>query len=174
VVDGGRGENTITPPMLAHFDVPKDWRFILVFDSRGQGLHGVQEIEAFKSLPPFSRSEAEKLSYLLLMQALPAIVENDLARFGEVITQLQKSVGEHFSPAQGGIFTSKNVETAMQFLAEKGAVAIGQTSWGPTAFCMIENSEIAEQLVSHAREFFVTSPLEFHIVSAKNCGGEIS
>lgn len=96
VVDGGRGENTITPPMLAHFDVPENWRFILVFDKRGQGLHGQQEIQAFKTLPPFSRSEVERLSYLLLMQALPAIAEKDLARFGDVITELQRAVGEHF------------------------------------------------------------------------------
>lgn len=173
VVDGGRGEKTITPPMLAHFDVPKDWRFILVFDSRGQGLHGKQEIEAFKTLPPFSRTDAEKLSYLLLMQALPAIAEQDLARFGEVITQLQKMVGEHFAPAQGGVFTSENVAKAMTFLAEKGAVAIGQTSWGPTGFCMVENSEMAEKLTTQAREFFVKTPLQFHVVSARNCGGEV-
>lgn len=173
VVDGGRGEKTITPPMLAHFDVPKEWRFILVFDERGQGLHGQQEIEAFKTLPIFPRQEAEKLSYLLLMQALPAIAEQDLARFGEVITQLQKRVGEHFSPAQGGIFTSESVDHAMNFLAEKGAVAIGQTSWGPTGFCMVENSEIANLLAFQAREFFAKTPLQFHVVSARNCGGDV-
>jgi beta-RFAP synthase len=174
VVDGGRGEKTITPPMLARFDVPSEWRFILVFDSRGQGLHGQQEIDAFKNLPPFPRTEAEKLSYLLLMQALPAIAEKDLARFGAVITQLQKSVGEHFSPAQGGIFTSETVATAMDFLSEKGAMAIGQTSWGPTGFCLVENSETAEKLIFGAREIFAKTPLEFHVVSAKNSGGDIS
>lgn len=174
VVDGGRGEKTVTPPMLARFDIPEDWRFILVFDSRGQGLHGQQEIEAFKTLPPFPRAEAEKLSYLLLMQALPAIAENDLACFGTVITQLQKSVGEHFSPAQGGIFTSDIVEKAIEFLAEKGAVAVGQTSWGPTGFCIVENSEIAEKLVFNARDIFANTPLKFCVVSAKNNGGEIS
>lgn len=173
VVDGGRGENTITPPLLAHFDVPKEWRFILVFDTRGQGLHGQQEIEAFKTLPKFSRQEAEKLSYLLLMQALPAIAEQDLIRFGEVITQLQKRVGEHFSPAQGGTFTSENVANAMNFFAEKGAVAIGQTSWGPTGFCMVKNSEIANLLACQARELFAKTPLQFHVVSARNCGGDV-
>lgn len=174
VVDGGRGENTITPPLLAHFDIPQDWRFILVFDKRGQGLHGSQEIEAFKNLPPFPRAEAEKLSYLLLMQALPAIAENNLARFGEVITHLQETVGKHFAPAQGGIFTSNDVSQAMNFLAARGAVAIGQTSWGPTGFCLVENNEIAINFIQAAQTFFVNRPLEFKIVTARNCGGEIS
>lgn len=173
VVDGGRGENTITPPMLAHFDIPENWRFILVFDERGQGLHGQQEIQAFKTLPPFPRRDAERLSYLLLMQALPAIAEKDLARFGEVITELQRTVGEHFSPAQGGVFTSFDVASAMNWLAERNAVAIGQTSWGPTGFCLIENSETAERLVQQAREVFAATPLQFKVVSARNRGGEV-
>lgn len=173
VVDGGRGENTITPPMLAHFDVPKNWRFILVFDKRGQGLHGQQEIQAFKTLPPFPRREAERLSYLLLMQALPAMAENDLVRFGEVITELQRTVGEHFSPAQGGVFTSPDVARAMHWLAQRGAVAIGQTSWGPIGFCLIEGHDIAEHLAQQARTVFAETPLQFSVVSARNRGGEV-
>jgi beta-RFAP synthase len=173
VVDGGRGENTITPPMLAHFDIPENWRFILVFDKRGQGLHGQQEIQAFKTLPPFPRRDAERLSYLLLMQALPAIAENDLVRFGEVITELQRTVGEHFSPAQGGIFTSVDVASAMNWLAERGAVAIGQTSWGPTGFCLVENNDIAENLVAQIQTIFTQTPLQFKVVSARNRGGEV-
>lgn len=173
VVDGGRGENTITPPLLAHFDVPENWRFILVFDERGQGLHGQQEIQAFKNLPPFPRSEAERLSYLLLMQALPAIAEKDLVRFGDVITQLQRTVGEHFSPAQGGVFTSSNVAQAMDWLTKNGAVAIGQTSWGPTGFCLVENNNLAENLVQQARTLFAETPVKFQIVSARNHGGEV-
>lgn len=174
VVDGGRGEKTITPPMLAHFDIPENWRFILVFDERGQGLHGQQEIQAFKTLPPFPRLEVERLSYLLLMQALPAIAEKDLARFGEVITELQRAVGEHFSPAQGGIFSSNDVAKAMRFLADSGAVGIGQTSWGPTGFCLVENAEFAENLVESARITFTNTPLRFRIVSARNRGGEVA
>jgi beta-ribofuranosylaminobenzene 5'-phosphate synthase len=173
VVDGGRGENTITPPMLAHFDVPENWRFILVFDKRGQGLHGQQEIQAFKTLPPFPRCEVERLSYLLLMQALPAIAENDLARFGEVITELQRAVGEHFSPAQGGVFSSVDVAETMNWLAKRGAVAIGQTSWGPTGFCLVENAEIAENLIESARNTFEKKSLRFSVVSARNRGGEV-
>jgi beta-ribofuranosylaminobenzene 5'-phosphate synthase len=174
VVDGGRGEKTITPPLLVHMDVPEQWRFILVFDSRGQGLHGQQEIQAFKALPPFSRQEAARLCYLLLMQGLPAVAENDIIKFGDVISQLQRSVGEHFSPAQGGVFTSPEVATAMQWLERQGAVAIGQTSWGPTGFCAIDGAELAESIVNRARlEFKHFNNLSFVVASARNSGGDI-
>ncbi len=174
VVDGGRGEKTITPPVLVHIDVPDDWRFILVFDQRGQGLHGQQEIQAFKELPPFPQQEASRLCYLLLMQGLPAVAENDIIRFGDVITQLQQSVGEHFSSAQGGVFTSPEVAAAMQWLTQQGAVAIGQTSWGPTGFCAIDGVDRAESIVNQARLAFAHfDKLSFVVVSARNSGGDI-
>lgn len=174
VVDGGRGEHTIIPPVLVHFDIPSEWRFILVFDQRGQGLHGQQEVQAFKKLPPFPQQEAARLCYLLLMRGLPAVAENNIVQFGEVISQLQQSVGEHFSAAQGGVFTSPEVTKAMHWLAEQGAVAIGQTSWGPTGFCAINGVELAESITEHARRVFAQfDNLTFVTASARNRGGEV-
>lgn len=173
VVDGGRGPATVTPPLLARMAVPEDWRFILIFDQRGQGLHGEQEINAFKQLPPFPRREAERLCYLLLMQALPAIAEGNLSEFGAVISELQAAVGEHFAPVQGGIFTSPEVAEAINCLRRQGAVAIGQTSWGPTGFCAVQGQERAEALVSQLRRQFAASQLSFMVVSARNQGAEI-
>ncbi|PPC90640.1 MAG: GHMP kinase [Methylobacter sp.] len=174
IVDGGRGENTITPPVLARNPVPDDWRFILVFDHRGQGLHGKQEINAFKTLPPFPAQTAAQLCYLLLMQGLPALVEEDLKRFGEVITFLQKTVGGYFAPVQGGIFTSAEVAEAMAWLEQQGAVALGQTSWGPTGFCLVEDVDKADTLCEKAKTRFAHHEhLIFITASARNTGGEI-
>jgi beta-ribofuranosylaminobenzene 5'-phosphate synthase len=172
VVDGGRGEHTVTPPLLVRMALPEAWRFILVFDRRGQGLHGLQEIQAFQALPLFPRREAEQLCYLLLMQALPAVAENDIARFGEVITRLQRSVGEHFAAVQGGLYTSPEVAAAMQWLAEQGAVAVGQTSWGPTGFCMVNGADRATALIEMAeRKFGGDGTLIFSSASARNSSG---
>jgi len=174
VVDGGRGPRTSTPPLLSRMPVPEEWRFILVFDDRGQGLHGAQEISAFSELPPFPRAEAERLCYLLLMQALPALAEHDLTAFGEVISALQDSVGQHFAPVQGGVFTSQPVAEAMAWLQARGAVAIGQTSWGPTGFCAVANPQLAETLLQGLNERFSSSHLNFKITSARNQAAAIS
>ncbi len=171
VVDGGRGVATDTPPLLSRMGIPSLWRFILVFDRRGQGLHGKQEVEAFNKLPMFPVAETARLCHLLIMQALPALAEGDIHGFGAVITELQNSVGDHFAPAQGGRFTSPEVGAAMVWLQQQGAVGIGQTSWGPTGFCMVENPEIAVQLSSEAGHRF--EGLDFLVASARNCGAEI-
>jgi beta-ribofuranosylaminobenzene 5'-phosphate synthase len=169
VVDGGRGEQTTTPPMISHMIIPADWRFILAFDERGQGLHGSQEVAAFKELPPFPQQEAARLCYLLLMQGLPAIAENNLNLFGDVIYQLQQSVGEHFAAVQGGVFTSPEVAEAMVWLEQQGAVGIGQTSWGPTGFCAVATQEQAELLVAELNSRYQSEThLSFAVVSASN------
>ncbi len=174
VVDGGRGEKTITPPVISHMDIPEQWRFILVFDQRGQGLHGDQEINAFKELPAFPRRQAARLCYLLLMQGLPAVAEQNIKLFGDVITQLQLSVGEHFASVQGGIFTSPEVAEVMQWLERQGAVAVGQTSWGPTGFCAVDNKTKAEVLVMEMqKKFSHFKQLSFVATGARNSGGEV-
>lgn len=175
IVDGGRGEHTQTPPVISRMHVPDDWRFILVFDRRGQGLHGNDEIQAFKELPAFPQQEAARLCYLLMMQGLPALAEQDISLFGDVITQLQRSVGEHFSAAQGGIFTSHEVAEAMCFLEDQGAVAIGQTSWGPTGFCAVQGMPLAEKLKQQVEQRFAhCENLSVLLTSARNTGGEVS
>ncbi len=174
VVDGGRGENTVIPPVISQLTIPENWRFILVFDRRGQGLHGKQEVSAFKKLPDFPQQEAARLCYLLMMQGLPAVVEKDIASFGDVISQLQQSVGEHFAPVQGGVFTSTEVDQAMQWLKAQGVVAIGQTSWGPTGFCAVDDPARAELLKDGLQQQFSGSEnLHYMVTSARNCGGEV-
>ncbi len=172
VVDGGRGKHTVTPPVLVRLEFPPAWHFILVFDERGQGLHGQQEIQAFKQLPPFPRQEAARLCHLLLMQGLPAVAERDINAFGDVIGQLQQSVGGHFAAAQGGVFASREVAKAMEWLAGRGAVGTGQTSWGPTGFCMIEGANEAQKLALEAQNAFREYPkLSFSVATARNTGG---
>lgn len=171
IVDGGRGANTSTPPIIVRMAMPAEWRFILAFDRRGQGLHGKQEVAAFEALPPFPVQETARLCHLLLLRGLPALAEGDIQGFGSVVTELQNSVGDHFAPAQGGRFTSPEVGAAMNWLAERGAVGIGQTSWGPTGFCLLETPRRAAELFEAARARW--SELDFMIASPRNCGAEI-
>ncbi len=171
VVDGGRGDNTVTPPLISRMEIPEPWRFILVFDRRGQGLHGRLEVEAFNALPVFPAEVTARLCHLLLMQALPALAEGDIKGFGAVITELQNAVGDHFAPAQGGRFTSPEVAAAIGWLEAQGAVGIGQTSWGPTGFCLLESPERAAELAGLAGLRF--DGLDFLVATARNRGAEI-
>jgi predicted sugar kinase len=62
----------------------------------------------------------------------------------------------------------------MRWLAEQGAVAIGQTSWGPTGFCAIDGIPLAEAITCEARRKFAHfDNLSFVTASARNSGGDV-
>ncbi|AAU91102.1 putative kinase, GHMP family [Methylococcus capsulatus str. Bath] len=174
IVDGGRGPETLSPPVVARLPVPEDWRFILVFDSRGQGLHGKQEIDAFQTLPPFPEQDAARLSHLILMQTLPALAEQRLETFGAGIAEIQRSVGDYFAPAQGGRFTSPGVAAALDWLATQGAVGIGQSSWGPTGFCLVASEPEARRLAAAAANRNIAAHLDFRIARPRNRGADVT
>ena len=148
VLDAGRGSDTRVPPVISRLSLPADWRFLIVLDQEETGLHGPGETLAFSELPEFPAAEAARLCHLLLMRGLPAVMEDNIEAFGSVITDLQCSVGDHFAPAQGGRFTSPRVRDAMEFLAARGGVGIGQSSWGPTGFCLVNSPDRAQNLSS--------------------------
>lgn len=171
VVDGGHGTRTDTPPLIVRASFPDNWRVLLVFDERGQGLHGQSEIAAFRVLPEFPAASAAHLCRLVLMQMLPALAEQELMTFGSAITELQRRVGDHFARAQGGRFTSPAVSEALQWLSEGGATGLGQSSWGPTGFCFVGDELQAEALACEARVRFANRPeLRFHVAKARNHG----
>jgi len=152
VVDGGRIEGGPTAPVVARLPFPPDWRILLVFDPKAEGAHGEREREAFARLPAFSEATAGELCRRVLMQALPALLERDLPRFGAAIEHIQRAVGTYFAPAQGGgRFLSAAVEQTVAALLAEGAVGGGQTSWGPTGFAFAASEAEAERIAARVR-----------------------
>lgn len=175
IVDGGRGPDTVIPPVVARLPMPADWRFILAFDESGVGLHGPSETDAFKALPPFPSATSAHLCHLLIMRGLPALVENDIAAFGAVIAELQRTVGDHFAPAQGGRYTSPAVAEAMAWLEAQGAVGMGQSSWGPTGFCLVDGPGRARALLEAAQQHFTGRPgPRLMLASCRNRGADVA
>ena len=150
VVDGGQGAQAGVPPVLARVAYPENWRIILIHDKALQGLHGANEPAAFAALPPFPATTSAEICRLVLMQALPAIAECDIAPFGAAITRIQALLGDHFAPAQGGRFTSPRVAAALAALHQAGAAGVGQSSWGPTGFAFAESQQQAQDLAARA------------------------
>ena len=151
VVDGGRGSLDAPPPVISRLPFPEDWRLVLLLDATLTGLHGEREAAAFRDLPRFPERQAERLARGVLMKLLPALAEARLEEFGDALTDLQQTIGDHFAPAQGGRFASHRVERSLQCLAGCGAAAYGQSSWGPTGFAIFGGQVAAEDAIEHLR-----------------------
>ena len=175
LVDGGRGERTVVPPLIARMDFPQDWRVFLIFDSASIGVHGGEELEAFKLLPPFPAEQSAEICRRLLMQGLPALAEGDLHAFGEAIHELQCRVGDHFAAVQGGgRYTSARVGQVLEWLQTQGIGCVGQSSWGPTGFAVIAGEAEAERLLRSCQDRYSQfQELSFMICKARNQGSAV-
>jgi predicted sugar kinase len=132
-------------------------------------------VEAFRQLPPFPREQAAHLCRLALMQILPAVAEARLEPFARGVAEVQRVVGDHFAPAQGGRFTSPAVREVLAWAEAQGFAGVGQSSWGPTGFILTASQAEAEALVGAAQgRFGDVSPVQYRIVTGCNSGGRVS
>jgi beta-RFAP synthase len=174
ILDGGRGAADEPPPITARLPFPEAWRLLLIFDRAGTGLHGAGEDGAFQRLPPYSPSLAGRLCRLVVMQLLPGLVAADLDAVGPAIGEIQREVGDYFAPAQQGRFVSPDVAKVLRWLEGEGIAGIGQSSWGPTGFAILPDSNGATHLQREAeRRFGDRQSLRFVVTRGRNQGAEV-
>jgi len=170
IVDGGRGQETVVPPVVARLPFPEQWRVLLIFDHNRQGVHGAGEAEAFAQLPTMSAAMAAELSRRVLVQMLPALAERQFGMFAEAVKVVQDAMGEMFASAQGGRFSSPRVAAVLEWLLGQGVRGIGQTSWGPTGFALFPDDSAALAAQADARARWRDTALEFVVVRGLNRG----
>jgi len=146
-------EKDSVPPLLFRHPMPKDWLFVMIIPETGPGFSGTKEQSAFLRLPVAPSHVVEKISWVLLMKMLPALVENDIGNFGHALTSIQSMVGDCFASVQGGRYATPVLEKLVGFLLEKGAAGAGQSSWGPTIYGLIKGKERARTLAQEVRHY---------------------
>lgn len=174
VVDGGRGNEPKPAPIISHLPFPDRWRVLVILDPKLRGVHGADEVTTFAALAPMPAADTAYICRLILMQALPALAEHDLASFGAAIKELQARLGDYFAPAQGGSrFTSRDVAAVLDALDGAGAFGIGQSSWGPTGFAFAPSADEAARLAMIARQHPSARGLDIRVCKGLNRGAEI-
>jgi beta-RFAP synthase len=174
VVDGGHGSQSRVAPIVSHLRFPEHWRIIVVLDPHRGGVHGHDEASAFTALVPMPEIDAAQICRLVLMKALPGLVEQDIVSFGDAIEQLQILLGNYFAAAQGGgRFSSPAVGSVLAALRAAGAHGIGQSSWGPTGFAFASSAKEAERLAQLATKHPAGKGLDIQVCSGLNRGAEI-
>ena len=131
--------NVAPPPVLFRQNFP-DWPVLIVIPNC-RHISDTEEVRLFTTLCPMPQITAQKLSHLILMKLLPALVENDLIGFGETINRIQEIGWKKIEvDAQGPI-----VQKTMDFLRNNGAVGVGLSSWGPALYALGEDLESLQE-----------------------------
>lgn len=183
LVDGGPGAQGAPAPILSRIALPEAWRVLVVQDNTHRGLSGAAERHVMATLAPMAPTQAAEICHQVLMRVLPGAASAEFAPFAAGITRVQKLLGEHFAPHQGGnAYTSAAVGRLVEWVArwseggqgpQQGAAA-GQSSWGPTGFVILPSQAQAEAAVHAARRAdVVAASLSLRIVSARNAGATV-
>lgn len=171
IVDGGRDATGAPPPVIARLPYPEAWRVVLILDETATGIHGSRETEAFRALPRFPEAQAAEICRVVLMQVMPAVVLAEPEGFGAGITAIQRLIGDHFAPHQGGRYASPAVAEALGHVAAQGVAGYGQSSWGPTGFALMPSERDARALVAGLER---PGRLRFLVARGRNAGADIA
>ncbi|NOT26398.1 MAG: hypothetical protein HOP16_09895 [Acidobacteria bacterium] len=152
VVDGGRHTGRDQGgPLLARLPFPASWRCVLAVPEAKPGVSGLDEQAAFESLPTPSDRDVEGVAHLVLMSLLPAVADADIGAFGDALGRIQEITGRWFAPVQGGSFAPGASETLIHRMRDHGAHGVGQSSWGPAVYGIVEGAEAGTRLADLLR-----------------------
>ncbi|MDP6458713.1 MAG: kinase [Candidatus Bathyarchaeota archaeon] len=154
-VDAGHkvGDTRRIPPLFFRADFPDNWRFVIGVPSIPTKKSGSSEKNAFNKLNPPPATLTAEISRIILMQMIPAIIEEDIVSFGKAITSVDFKFGQFWAEIQGGCFTHPIIERGIAFLADSGSLGQGQSSWGPAFYGLSENEGQAQKICIGLEKF---------------------
>lgn len=144
IVEAGKLPGERIAPLIGRWAFPAEWRIVLIRPYSAANWHGQQERQAFATLP--KNNATETLCRLVMTGLLPALALKNLDLFGEALHEYNARAGEGFTAAQGGIWAGPEVAECVGFLRREGIHGVGQSSWGPTVFAVVEDEVRAKEL----------------------------
>jgi len=127
-------------PVLFRKNFP-EWPIVLVIP-QGKGAHDTEEVDIFKKYCPIPLAEVQEISHVILMQLLPALIEEDLESFGKAINHIQ-TVGFKKREVE---LQSQPVLDIMNYMRENGAHGAGISSFGPVIYGIVGSIEEGKRL----------------------------
>jgi beta-RFAP synthase len=145
IVEAGKRANEWLAPLVAHMSLPTAWRIVTVVPPGESGLHGDRERRAFEELHQ-SSAQCDMLCRLVLQEMIPSLRLADYRLFAEAVYEFNARVGELFSCIQGGRYAFSSTQQLVTEMRTLGIKGVGQSSWGPAVFAIVEDEEQAHWL----------------------------
>lgn len=149
VVEAGVGGGDSISPLVARHPMPERWRCVLALPLGVEGLSGDAEERFFGQLRDSGHAEPS-VSRLLVTALLPGLLAGDIDEFGVALTEIQREVGSIFAAQQGGIF-HPSAAPLVDALHALGVGAVGQSSWGPSVYGIVDGPELAADVADRLR-----------------------
>jgi beta-ribofuranosylaminobenzene 5'-phosphate synthase len=174
IAERGKLPTEALAPLDVRLDFPADWRFVLVTPQQLHGIHGAQEIQAFAKLPPMPLAWTEQLIALVRESLVPALAVADFERFSESLYEYCHLAGSAFATVQGGAYHGPLLTELVNTFRSWGVAGVGQSSWGPTLFCLFPHTDSAKAFLERVREELAQLDLYLHLATPCNHGVQVT
>jgi len=155
-------------PVLFREDFP-EWDIVVAVPDE-KGVHDQEEINLFKEFCPLPIEEVREIAHVVLMQMMPAIIEQDIESFGAAVNHVQK-VG--FNKRENLIWPDF-VKDIASFMRNQSYGA-GVSSFGPVVYAFVDNKAEGRQLQAEVQKMLDESVGgTVMLTRAENNGAEIS
>jgi beta-ribofuranosylaminobenzene 5'-phosphate synthase len=148
LVESGKRADEDLSPLEHRAPLPASWRFVLICLAGQHGLSGEAEQTAFRDLPPVAPDTTRQLRHIVNDELVPAAAEGDFARFSRGVYRFGYRAGMCFSARQGGAFASPRIAQLVETVRGLGVEGVGQSSWGPTVFALLECDDSAKRFAA--------------------------
>ncbi len=172
VVEAGVLSGGWLSPLVARHPMPERWRCVLALPLGVEGLSGNAEERFFSLLQADGTAIEPRVSRLVLTALLPGLVTEDIDEFGAALTEIQREIGSMFSSQQGGVFHPQ-AAPVVDALHGLGVGAVGQSSWGPTVYGIVESDERAFDVADGLRAT-VSAGTEVRVVDFDRRGAVVA
>jgi beta-ribofuranosylaminobenzene 5'-phosphate synthase len=150
VVEAGVRDRDSISPLVARHPMPARWRCVLALPLGAEGLSGNAEDRFFSLLHEEGSAIEPRVSRLVLTALLPGLVTESIGEFGDALTEIQREIGSMFASRQGGVFHPSAAPVVDALLA-LGVGAVGQSSWGPSVYGIVDGPERAADVADRLR-----------------------
>jgi len=79
---------------------------------------------------------------------LPAASSGDFRRFARSLWRYGQLAGDCFRQVQGGTFAAPRLAQLAARVRKLGVEGVGQSSWGPTLFAVLDSPAAAERFIA--------------------------
>lgn len=171
--EGGKGEAESLSELQCRADFPEAWRFLLIRPRTLKGVAGAEERELFQVAPPEANDNADAMIQLAREVLLPAAFEADFGVFSQALFEYGWRAGESFAFAQGDVFSHPETRERVEDLRGRGIAGVGQSSWGPTVFALLESPASAKALEEELAGDDLYRDCDIWTTAARNEGATI-
>lgn len=155
-------------PVLFREDFP-EWDIVIAIPEE-KGVHDQEEINLFKEFCPLPIEEVREVAHVVLMQMMPAVMEQDIESFGAAVNHVQ-TVG--FNKRESLIWPDF-VKVIASFM-RSSSYGAGVSSFGPVVYSFVDNKAEGRQLQVEVQKMLdETVGGTVMLTRAKNSGAEIS